>query len=214
MTQIYGEAGGAAFDELWRSHTSFYLDYVAAAAEGDASGQTQALDGLRQYGTDFSAFLADANPFLDEDGLEALLASHTDHLVSQVSSYVDGDYEAAYTTLREAYEHTESIAAGLAGAIADQFPRLFPDTATAVPTAPWWLRPIGWLLDGRQSQWPWCSLRGVGDERMLFERRMCDRRAFCHSAYGVVLTVVLTGDSVEKYVVPLMPGSLAGQYHH
>jgi hypothetical protein len=146
ITQIYGEAAGEAFDGLWRSHTSFYLDYVEAAANGDTSAQTQALDGLRQYGADFSAFLADANPFLDEDGLEALLASHTEHLVSQVSSYVDGDYEAAYTTLREAYAHTELIAAGLAGAIADQFPRLFPDTATAVPTPTSWLRPIALLL--------------------------------------------------------------------
>ena len=146
MTQIYGEAGGEAFDELWRSHTTFYLDYVEAAANGDTSAQTQALDGLRQYGTDFSAFLADANPFLDEDGLEALLASHTEHLVSQVSSYVDGDYEAAYATLREAYEHTEAIAAGLAGAIADQFPRLFPDTASDVPAPTSWLRAIPLLL--------------------------------------------------------------------
>ena len=146
ITQIYGEAGGEAFDELWRSHTSFYLDYVAAAADGDASAQTQALDGLRQYGTDFSAFLAETNPFLDEDGLEALLAAHTEHLVSQVSSYVDGDYAAAYTTLRDAYEHTESIAAGLAGAIADQFPRLFPDTATDIPTPRPWLRTTALLL--------------------------------------------------------------------
>ena len=146
ITEIYGEAGGEAFDELWRSHTLFYLEYVEAAADGDASAQTRALDGLRQYGADFSAFLADANPFLDEDGLEALLASHTEHLVSHVSSYVDGDYEAAYRTLREAYEHTESIAAGLAGAIADQFPRLFPDTATDLPTPMSWLRTIVLLL--------------------------------------------------------------------
>ena len=146
ITRIYGEAGGEAFDELWRSHTSFYLDYVGAAADGDASAQTQALEGLRQYGTDFSAFLADANPFLDEDGLEALLAAHTEHLVDQVSSYIDGDYEAAYITLRDAYEHTESIAEGLGGAIADQFPRLFPDTATDLPTPTSWLRTIALLL--------------------------------------------------------------------
>ena len=146
ITQIYGEDAGKAFDALWRSHTSFYLDYVEAAADGNAAAQTQARDGLRKYGNDFSTFLADANPFLDEDGLEALLAAHTQHLVSQVSTYLDEDYEAAYTTLRDAYEHTESIAAGLAGAIADQFPRLFPDTATAVPAPNSWLRPIGWLL--------------------------------------------------------------------
>ena len=146
ITQIYGEAGGEAFDELWRSHTSFYLDYVEATADGDTGAQTRALDGLRQYGADFSSFLAGANPFLDEHGLEALLASHTDHLISQVSSYIVGDYEASYATLREAYEHTESLAAGLGGAIADQFPRLFPDTASDVPAPSSWLRAIPVLL--------------------------------------------------------------------
>ena len=124
---------------------------MEAAAGDNASAKAQALDGLRQYGSDFSSFLADANPYLDEDGLEALLASHTRHLVSQVSSYVDQDYEAAYTTLRQAYQHTETLAAGLAGAIADQFPRQFPDTATADPMPGLWLRQIGWL-------WVWVAV--------------------------------------------------------
>jgi hypothetical protein len=176
ITQIYGEAGGEAFDALWRSHTSFYLDYVEASSEDNAAAKAEALDGLRQYGHDFSSFLAEANPFLDEGGLEALLATHTQHLVSQVSMYLDGDYEAAYTTLRQAYEHTESIAAGLAGAIADQFPRLFPDTATTVPTPASWLRRIAMLLG-----WTAVAIAAV---LTAWRRRRANARLITESASG------------------------------
>lgn len=133
IAQIYGDDAGDAFGELWRSHTTLYLDYVEASANDNDAARMDALDGLREYQEDFSSFLAGANPFLDEAGLAALLRGHTGHLVSQVTQYLDGDYERAYRTLRQAYEHTESIAAGLGGAIADQFPLMFPDTAVPAP---------------------------------------------------------------------------------
>lgn len=145
ITQIYGEDAGDAFDQLWRSHTRFYLDYVEASADGNAAAKTQALEGLREYREDFSSFLAGANPFLDRAGLAALLRGHTSHLVAQVSRYLNDDFEGAYEALRDAYDHTESIAAGLAGAIADQFPLIYPDTTVATspsrgaPRMVWWL---------------------------------------------------------------------------
>lgn len=129
---IYGTDAAAAFDDLWRSHTDFYLDYVAAVARGDDDARDEAADGLRVFRSDFSSFLADANPFLEPDGLEALLATHTEHLVAQVTAYQDEDYASAYGILREGYAHTELLAAGLGGAIADQFPQKFPDTAMPV----------------------------------------------------------------------------------
>jgi hypothetical protein len=133
--EIYGAEARRAFDSLWQRHTALYLDYVGAVANDDVHAAEQALAGLGQYRSDFSEFLSDANPFLDADELEALLAAHTDHLVAQVEAYADTEYESAYRALREAYAHTESLAAGLAGAIANQFPQLFPDTALA--SDPW-----------------------------------------------------------------------------
>ena len=130
--EIYGGDARSAFDILWQRHTDLYLEYVGAVADDDTQAAEEALAGLREYRSDFSEFLSDANPFLDGDRLEALLAAHTDHLVVQVGAYADGEYGSAYDALREAYAHTESLAAGLAGAIANQFPQLFPDTALAV----------------------------------------------------------------------------------
>jgi hypothetical protein len=136
--EIYGAQARTAFDTLWQRHTALYLEYVGAVADDDADSAEQALDGLGEYRSDFGQFLSDANPFLDADDLEALLEAHTDHLVMQVEAYADEDFAAAYDSLREAYAHTESLAGGLAGAIADQFPQLFPDTALASdpPAAP------------------------------------------------------------------------------
>jgi hypothetical protein len=129
IAAIYGDDAGVAFDDLWGTHTGFYLEYVEAVAAEDADAQGEALAGLRAYGSDFSAFLGDANPFLDPDDLEPLLVTHTEHLVAQVSAYADEEFGEAYGSLRDGYAHTEMLAAGLGGAIADQFPLKFPDTA-------------------------------------------------------------------------------------
>jgi hypothetical protein len=129
ISEIYGADAGAAFDDLWRSHTTFYLAYVDAVANDDAAAEQEALEGLRSYGSEFSTFLSDANPYLEAAELEPLLAAHTEHLVAQVTAYRDEEYSESYDTLREAYAHTEVLAAGLGGAIADQFPQMFPDTA-------------------------------------------------------------------------------------
>jgi hypothetical protein len=131
IAEIYGDEARASFDTLWQRHTALYLEYVGAVAGNDTQTAEEALAGLGEYRSDFAKFLSDANPFLDADQLEGLLAAHTEHLVVQVEAYADGEYGSAYRALREAYAHTQSLAAGLAGAIANQFPQLFPDTALA-----------------------------------------------------------------------------------
>jgi hypothetical protein len=165
--EIYGAEARTGFDTLWQRHTTLYLDYVGAVANDDVAAAEQALAGLGQYRSDFSEFLSQANPFLDADQLNALLAAHTNHLVAQVEAYADGEYESAYGALREAYAHTESLAAGLAGAIADQFPQRFPDTAllagrSSAPTLPIALGLISvlaaWVVSTRGRR----SWRGVG----------------------------------------------------
>ena len=135
---IYGDAAAAAFADMWGAHIDGYLAYVGAVAADDAAAQRDARAALSAHETEFGAFLADANPMLDEAGLRALLEMHTDQLVDQVAAYRDTDYGTAYRTLREAYGHTKDMAAGLGGAIAEQFPERFPDVAMDPPP-----RPIG-----------------------------------------------------------------------
>ena len=135
VSTIYGADAGAAFEALWSRHTTLYVEYVDATTTDDEESQQAALSGLATYRSDFSAFLADANPLIDAAALERLLEAHTGHLVEQVGAYAGADYGRAYGMLREAYAQTEELSSGLAGAIADQFPQLFPDTAVP-PTLP------------------------------------------------------------------------------
>ena len=133
IEDIYGEPAGEAFNDLWSRHIEHYVDYVAAVAADEAGGADAALAALRAYREDFGEFFAAANPFLDAGALQTMLAEHTGHLTDQVDSYHDGAFEDAYRTGRHAYAQTAELAAGLGGAIADQFPILFPDTAMDEP---------------------------------------------------------------------------------
>ena len=64
-----------------------------------------------------------------ERSLQPLYGGHMDHLMEQVIAYRDERYEEAYLIGRHGYCQTSELAAGLSGAIADQFPLLYPDTA-------------------------------------------------------------------------------------
>ena len=136
IAAVYGTDAGAAFGELWGRHTTAYVAYVSALRDGDDEGSAAALADLADYQTAFSAYVASANPFVSRDAFEALVGDHTAHLVDQADAYAGGDYAASYQIGREAYAHAGEMARNLAGAIADQFPLLFPDTAAAPGTAP------------------------------------------------------------------------------
>ena len=133
ISDIYGAAAGDAFAALWSSHVDSYFAYVEALAENDEAAAATALSGLTDYRRDFSAFVADANPFLTEAALASLIDMHTDHLVSQADAYAAGDYEAAHQLARDAYAHSGELSASLAGAIGDQFPQRFPDASMDLP---------------------------------------------------------------------------------
>jgi hypothetical protein len=149
IADIYGRPAGDAFEDLWSGHVSWYLAYVQALASDDDEGAADALAGLADYREDFSAFVADANPFLPEAALAGLIESHTDHLVRQADAYAAGEYDAAHRLARDAYAHAGELGASLAAAIGDQFPQRFPDASMADGVAPWPLAfGIGLLLGG------------------------------------------------------------------
>jgi hypothetical protein len=136
---VYGETAAAAFGTHWRHHTDLYLDYVTATKNADEGARQAALDALTEYQSSFTAFLAEANPFLSAASFESLVQQHTDLLVEQADSYAEGDFASAYATQREAWTQTGLLSAGLAAAIASQFPDVFPDAAMRQqPAAPLW----------------------------------------------------------------------------
>jgi hypothetical protein len=125
IASVYGEDAGKAFEGLWKAHIGFFVDYVVATAGNDEAGRQAALKELAEYREDFSTFLAGANPNLDATTLSNGLQMHVNQLVGAFDNYVAGDYEAAYSNIREAHAHMFATATGLSGAIVAQFPDKF-----------------------------------------------------------------------------------------
>ncbi|MGI2328095.1 copper amine oxidase [Planococcus sp. YIM B11945] len=126
VASVYGEEAGMQFEETWKSHIGYFVDYVTATAEKDADGQEQAKADLDKYITEQAALLdAATEGRVPADALEEGLTAHVDQLLMAFDSYVAGDFDAAYSAIREAYAHMTMPAAGLSAAITDQFPEQF-----------------------------------------------------------------------------------------
>lgn len=125
LTSVYGTAAGDAFLPLWRTHIGFFVDYTLAAAQDDAAGREEALVKLIQYGQDFGAFLAAANPHLGQSAVAELLGPHVTTLTAVIDALAAKDAVATYGELRAAYAHMRMIADPLAAAITTQFPEQF-----------------------------------------------------------------------------------------
>lgn len=158
---IYGQEAADAFRGYWDRHTTSYLAYVDAVAAGDSAAQVEAINALTDYRTEFSAFLAGANPYLSADALEQLLKEHTDHLLNQVKIQDEGRTAESYEAMRAAYAHTERLSGALAAAIVDQFPNLFPDTGSRPARLPD-LVTIGAAMLGLAALLAWSRRRGLG----------------------------------------------------
>jgi tetratricopeptide (TPR) repeat protein len=141
VTDVYGKAAGQAFGNLWSTHTTAYLAYVVATTNADEAGRQQALSQLDAYSTDFSQFMADANPKLSASALQGMLDHHTRLLIAEADAYAAGDYQEAYDLARESFEHSITMADALALAIAAQFPDMFPDASMPDRSD----QPVTWL---------------------------------------------------------------------
>lgn len=129
VSSVYGEEGGAQFNEIWSSHIGYFVDYVKATADKDQAGKDNALANLDKYIVEQAAFLETATEGrLKATDLEAGLKTHVEQLIWAFDSYVAGDYETSYKNERESIKHMTMVAAGLASAITDQFPDKFENS--------------------------------------------------------------------------------------
>jgi plastocyanin len=135
MASVYGKDAGEAFKGLWAAHIGFFVDYVKATAANDQEARSATLAKLDNYRTDFSTFLAGANPNLEASALANGLQMHVNQLVWAFDSYVGKDYDKAYDSIHEAYTHMFHTGAALSHAIVAQFPKQFHGTNTSTPAA-------------------------------------------------------------------------------
>ncbi len=134
---VYGEEGGAAFEEIWSSHIGYFVDYVVATGEENEEGREAAIAELEEYKVEQAAFLDTATEGrLKAADLEEGLQMHIDELLLAFNSYNEADYETTYSTIRESYAHMFGVGEMMSGAIVDQFPENFEkDMPTDMPAA-------------------------------------------------------------------------------
>jgi hypothetical protein len=121
---VYGPDGAFAFDQLWKQHIQFFANYAAATSKAE---REKAMSDLHDYQTDFSSFTTTATGGrLPLEAVVNLLHTHIDQLIRALEAYRSGDYVKAVASQHEARAHMYEISAGLAGAIADQQPIVFP----------------------------------------------------------------------------------------
>ncbi|HSX32503.1 MAG TPA: hypothetical protein VLF43_04515 [Candidatus Saccharimonadales bacterium] len=103
------------FLALWQSHIGYYKEYLAATLAKDEAGKQQAKEKLVAFTEETSQLLANnGNEELDESALQQSLAMHGDQVTTIIDDFVAGNYDAAWTTAHEAYEHMGMVAQMLA----------------------------------------------------------------------------------------------------
>jgi hypothetical protein len=137
IADLYGAKAGEAFVRLWNDHVATYTAYINGLADGDDAATSAAIDELETYRSEFTDYLADANPHLSAAAFETLVGEHIEHLVAQAEAYAADRYDQSFEIGRQAYRHAGELARSLAGAIVDQFPHLLPNAATHAPPRDW-----------------------------------------------------------------------------
>lgn len=123
---VYGADAEKAFLELWRNHIGFFVDYTNGVVKGDKDAQQKAKDNLAGYTEDASAFFANATDGkLDQASFKKGLQTHANQVFAIVDAVGAGDFEKAYATEEEAYNHIGMAADALSAAIVAQHPEKF-----------------------------------------------------------------------------------------
>ncbi|ASA24224.1 stalk domain-containing protein [Paenibacillus donghaensis] len=129
IESLYGKAGGAEFERIFREHNKYTDELVKATKSKDAAAIQQAEQEVQGFVTEFAAFLSTATEGnLPKTAAEQALRSHEDHVQDTFEAYVAGDYAAAYKTYREGYKEMFTISKVLSTAIVTQMPEKFENT--------------------------------------------------------------------------------------
>ena len=131
IASVYGDEGGAAFVEIFDKHNMGTDDYAAAVKADDESMQEEALAQIQSFVDEMGEFLGTATEGnLPEDGATAALREHEDFIQETFDLYVEGDYEAAYTSYLDGFTQIFGAGSAISGAISAQFPDQFSDPNT------------------------------------------------------------------------------------
>ncbi|MBP1993931.1 copper amine oxidase N-terminal domain-containing protein [Paenibacillus eucommiae] len=136
IASIYGEAGAAEFDRIFRNHNNYTDDIVNATKSNDQAALKEVDKEVEDFVIEFSTFLATATEgHLPKKAAEDVIRLHEKQVRDTFDSYVKGDYKAAYETFREGFKTMFSISKALSVAIVAQMPEKFKNSKADTPAA-------------------------------------------------------------------------------
>lgn len=122
---FYGRAASDQLFKLLAGHYTAIKEHAAATIAGNSSEAKHAVVELAANAREIGAFLSKANPHLQQQTLEALLAAHGGHHLQQNQQLAKGDRAAEARTWDEMRTHIYSISDALTAALTKQFPKEF-----------------------------------------------------------------------------------------
>jgi hypothetical protein len=143
----FGEDHGERFEQIWQGSITHFSAYAEAVAADDRAGRRQARSGLLADADAYGAWFAgvsDGRTRASE--ATEVMRTHVEQLMGQADAYAARDYDQAYKTERQAYEHMFAAGTTLAKA------GLEPKEAAALDTPAGQLRAAFAMLLGEHMQ--------------------------------------------------------------
>jgi hypothetical protein len=122
---VYPDAK-ATFNDAWKGHIGFVVDYTTGIASGDKAKADKAVADLQGYASSFGAFLVDTVRTLPgAEAVSSLVMHHVLTLKAVIDDQRAGDEAKAYTDLKAAAAHMKMLGDPLAAAIVADNPQAF-----------------------------------------------------------------------------------------
>ncbi|WP_046212386.1 copper amine oxidase N-terminal domain-containing protein [Paenibacillus wulumuqiensis] len=133
---IYGKAGAAEFERIFRAHNKYTDNLVKATKMNNKAAIKKAEAEVQGFVDEFSKFLATATEGkLPQKAAAQALRMHEDQVQDVFEKYVAGDYNGAYMEYREGFETMFTVSKALSGAIVAQNPAKFNNGSVDTPAA-------------------------------------------------------------------------------
>ncbi|ANF95063.1 copper amine oxidase N-terminal domain-containing protein [Paenibacillus bovis] len=133
---IYGKAGAAEFERIFRAHNKYTDNLVKATKMNNKAAIKKAEAQVQGFVDEFSKFLATATEGkLPQKAAAQALRMHEDQVQDVFEKYVAGDYNGAYMEYREGFETMFTVSKALSGAIVAQNPAKFNNGSVDTPAA-------------------------------------------------------------------------------
>jgi hypothetical protein len=143
----FGEDQGERFEQIWQGSITHFSAYAEAVAANDPAAKRQARSGLLTDADAYGEWFAGVSDGRTKASEAAgVMRTHVEQLMEQADAYAARDYDQAYKTEREAYEHMFAAGSALAKA------GLEPKEAAALDAPAGQLRAAFAMLLGEHMQ--------------------------------------------------------------